>query len=121
MVQRITYSIPTTTSRGVMFQQSAAYFAIQHLMDLEEVDLPGRVSVKDVYRLVDLLSRQKLKNYRTLSIVTLLRLTLDVNDPSIKKKEMKNLHIKLSEVRHGINDLSDKLDTTPMLVKRFDV
>jgi hypothetical protein len=31
-----------------MFQQSAAYFAIQHLMDLEEVDLPGRVSVTQI-------------------------------------------------------------------------
>ncbi len=48
IVQRITYSIPTTTSRGVMFQQSAAYFAIQHLMNLEEVDLPGRVSVTKI-------------------------------------------------------------------------
>jgi hypothetical protein len=44
-VQRIT-CIPTTTSRGVMFQQAASYFAIQHLMDLEDVDLCGRVSVK---------------------------------------------------------------------------
>nr|CAH0107105.1 unnamed protein product [Daphnia galeata] len=34
-VQRIT-CIPTTTSRGVMFQQAASYFAIQHLMDLCE-------------------------------------------------------------------------------------
>jgi hypothetical protein len=42
--------------------------------------------VEDVYRLVVLLSQHSLKNYRTLfSIVTLLGLTLDVNDESLKK------------------------------------
>ena len=30
---------------------------------------------------------------------------------------MKRLYIKLNEVRHRIKDISDKLDTAPMLVK----
>lgn len=47
IVQRISF-IPTTTSRGVQLRQSAAFLAIQHLMDLEEITVCGRVLVNQI-------------------------------------------------------------------------
>ncbi|XP_032785277.2 uncharacterized protein LOC116922904 [Daphnia magna] len=119
IVQRISF-IPTTTSRGVQLRQSAAFLAIQHLMDLEEITVCGRVLVEDVYRLVLLLSRNNFKNYRILfGIVTLFSFTLDSNDSSLDKEKMTNLYVAMNEARHRIRDISDQLDTAPMLVKNL--